>query len=156
MGTNKSRVPDIQTYTVEGIGLQFALIKHASMSVLSTSVDHPSPNLLCLNIALFSLIPLLRSPLLLWSPSANAPLPYWRCFLVLHHLKVLTQVLAPCPSLLSAISECLPTSNMVNTPPHLFLSLLPTAEKLTFTLFPSHSFIWVGLALQHLWGWAKH
>lgn len=103
-------------------------------------LDHPSPALHSLNIALFSPIPLPSSSLLLCSPPPMHPalLPLLQVF--------------PGPSTISEFlfksqlfrhprdsSESLPTSNMLNLPPNPFPFLLPTAEKLTFTLFPSHS-----------------
>lgn len=108
------------------------------MAALSTGLDHPSPGSHCL-ILLFSTPYLFPAhhfcctapPPMHPCPSPPGPGVSWS----LHHLRVLIQVPATCPSLRWASSECLPPSNMLNLPLSPFLSLLLT-WKTHFYPFP--------------------
>lgn len=102
--------------SVEGVGLQFTLIKNISMSASPDSPDLPSHGSPWLNTALFSLEILLRdSSLLLCSPSTSLSFPTTpNVSQSLKHLMVLIQIPFPCPIPLLRQLWMLSSPNMWN------------------------------------------
>lgn len=127
-------------HSVEGVGLQFTLIKHISVSALPASPDLPSHGSPCLNTALFSLEILPSSSLLLCSPSTNASLSFPTTPDVsqsLKHLRVLIQVPFPCPIPLLRQLWMLPSLSMWNLSPGPFSFSFSSSKTAHCSLLPT-------------------